>query len=421
MKCLVLIVAACILSAGSLTAAPQAPAAARRPLTNVIGAVVAVDAESRLMVVKADSGQDFTFAFDEAAAFLLVPPGEKSLDKATPISLADVSRGDRVFGRGETLDDGKTLPVHRLIVMSKAAIEKKNTAEQEEWLRRAISGRVMEVRARTKEIVVQVARMPRQRGGPSGAPMRTAAAGGAAGTPAAANAPGAAAGPQATGPGAFGRAFGGPANITVQVFDATVLRHYAPDSVKFADAKESAFAEIKPGDLVRVLGELNIDGLNLNYKAEKLVSGAFQIIGGTIAAVSPASNEIKLKLTYPAQENATVLLSNDTQLKVVPKEMVTALLQRFGGPGAQRVSENWLNGLPPIGVGELKVGEGVLVFATTGKTAARFTAINFVAGMQPYLTYLASLPRARSAGDQGMSWSLPGGLDAGMGGGMGLP
>ena len=40
-----------------------------------------------------------------------------------------------------------------------------------------------------------------------------------------------------------------------------VIRRYAPDSVKFADAKESTLAEIKVGDQVRARGDKS-DGRN---------------------------------------------------------------------------------------------------------------------------------------------------------------
>src|ERR1700728_1918845 len=74
------------------------------------------------------------------------------------------------------------------------------------------------------------------------------------------------------------------------VIDASAadFRRYSPESVKFADAKPSSFAELQPGDTLRALGDKNEDGTHL--KAEELVSGAFQTLAGTVESVDQAAN-----------------------------------------------------------------------------------------------------------------------------------
>ena len=48
--------------------------------------------------------------------------------------------------------------------------------------------------------------------------------------------------------------------IAIVVAKSTVARRYAPDSVRFADAKVSRIDEIKVGDQVRVRGEKSENG-----------------------------------------------------------------------------------------------------------------------------------------------------------------
>src|SRR5258708_6872189 len=62
--------------------------------------------------------------------------------------------------------------------------------------------------------------------------------------------------------------------LTIGVGAKTVVRCYAPDSVKFIDAKPGTLAEIKKGDQVRALGEKSPDGAR--YPAEEVVSGTFR-------------------------------------------------------------------------------------------------------------------------------------------------
>ncbi len=221
------------------------------------------------MTVKTDAGDQVTLVFEEDASFLRVPPGEKTLGKAIPIALAEIGRGDRVYTRGQPLPDGKTLPTRQLIVMAKAAIEQKREQEREEWQRRGIIGAVSELRSGKKEIVVQA------------------------------------------------RTREGPQSLLVQVSDSTRFRRYAPDSVKFSDARSSSFPELKVGDQLRALGEKSADGAS--YKAEQVVSGTFQTIAGTVSSVKVEANEVKIT-TFPGRQTVTVVLNKDSLLRRFPKE-----------------------------------------------------------------------------------------------------
>jgi len=409
--------------------APAVAAAAARQ-TRVIGEVVAVDAESRLMAVKTDAGENYTFVFEDHSTCLQVPPGEKTLEKAVPMALADIIRGDRVYGRGQPLTDGRTIPVQQLIVMSLTSITKKHDADREDWDRRGILGTVVEVRARTKEIVLAA------RGG--------------------------------------GR-FGQPATTIVQIADKANFRRYAPDSVKFSDARPSSLADVKEGDYVRALGEKSADGAT--YKAAQVVSGSFRFVWGTVISVTPETNELKLK-SVPGGETVTVAVNRDSVLRVMPKEFGAAMGQRTmgglggagrpgmggqhppgapseaqvpprspapgappqagapglsGAPGSSpaadagmagrrsgmatgRGSEDLLERLPPTTLAEVKAGDTIMVFSTAGKSQSRVTAIAFVSGVE---AILAAVPREmpqRGGRGQGLTLGMPGSaLDMGMG------
>ena len=62
----------------------------------------------------------------------------------------------------------------------------------------------------------------------------------------------------------------------------TVIRRYAPDSVKFDDAKPGTLDQIKPGDQLRARGTKNADGNEL--AAEEIVSGTFRNVAGVVVA-----------------------------------------------------------------------------------------------------------------------------------------
>ena len=391
-KCFLTLGVTALALMGAQTPTPPAAGAQSRALTRVMGEVVAVDAESRLMTVKADKGENQTLVLEEDGAVLLVPPGETTLEKAKPIPLAEVNRGDKVYARGQPLPESGAIPVRQLVVMSKAAIEKKRDTEREEWQRRGILGTVGELRPKTKEIVLQ----SRAR-------------------------------------------FGAPAAVAVQVTDKTAFRRYAPDSVKFSEAKPSTLAELKAGDQLRALGEKSADGNT--YKADQIVFGTFRTFAGTVTAVNAENNEIKVKRVDGGQ-TLTVMLNKDSSLRRFPKEFAALMAQRMMGPGPggpagpprggtpptggtppaggatirRAGGDDLLDRLPPVTLAEIKAGDTVLVFSTAGKDPTRATAIAFVSGVEAFLQAMQAMASVRGGPAPGMTLGLPGGaLDMGIG------
>ncbi|GEM_PF-3864019 len=116
----------------------------------VVGEITAIEKDAKRIVVKTDNGVETTMIFDEKTVYLRVPPGEVTLDKATKISLEDISIGDRVLVFGNVAS-GKPVPIRQLVLMSKASI-----AQQQENARRGVVGRVITIDSDKKEITAIV-------------------------------------------------------------------------------------------------------------------------------------------------------------------------------------------------------------------------------------------------------------------------
>ena len=89
------------------------------------------------------------------------------------------------------------------------------------------------------------------------------------------------------------RTAGRPKPVVVAATAETKFRRYAPDSVRFSDAKPSAFADLKVGDQVRALGTKSADGAR--FTPDEIVTGAFQTISGSITEIDAEKKEIKIK------------------------------------------------------------------------------------------------------------------------------
>lgn len=383
----------------------------------VIGEVTAIDAAANRLTVKTDAGTSVSVMLNEKTAYMRLAPGEKTLANAVKIQLMDVTLGDRVWARGKVAEDQKSVPAIALVVMTKAALDEKHERERAEWRRRSVAGIVTALNPDTKEITL----------------------------------------------GMRGRVEATPVLITTA--GNVEFRRYAPDSVKFSDARPSSFAELKVGDQLRALGERSADGAR--FTPEKIVSGSFRTIGGAVTAVNAAASEIKIKDVQSGQP-VTIVVSRDSLLRRLPPEMAARLARRgarggdTGGsgdeaanaPGANRRETGarpsteggegerrpggagrWQNGdgaragrggfdfqemlerLPALGIDELKPGDMIIVSSTVGAEASRVTAIKLVAGVDELLK---TAPRRQ--GRQGGSVDSGLGLDSGpIDFGIGLP
>jgi hypothetical protein len=391
---------------------PQQTASTGITANTVIGEVTAIDASANRLTVKTDAGQIVSVALSEKTVYMRVAPGEKTLANAVKIQLQDVGVGDRVLARGHVADDQKSVPALALVVMTKADLAEKHEREREEWRRRGIAGIVAALNPETKEITLSL------------------------------------------------RGRGTAQQIVIPASASNVkFRRYAPDSVKFSDAKPSSFAELKVGDQLRALGDRSADGAR--FTPEEIVSGAFRTNGGTVTAVNAATNEIKIK-DIQNEQSLTVIVSKDSLLRRLPPEFAARLAQRrqraadeqnaAGGsprePGAQGSRQggedrrpDWAgrgqNGMgprtgrgfdfqemlerfPTISINELKPGDMVIVSSTVGAEASRVTAIALVAGVDDLLSFAQQRRQQRRQGGGGEGQGL-GGFESPIDFGIGLP
>ncbi len=353
---------------------------APRKADSVVGEVTAID--HRQLTLKPDTGGAVVITIGEGASLLRAQPGATSLTDASPVSLEELALGDRVLVRGRLSDDKTTLAARQVVVMTKGDISQKREAEQADWRKRGVLGTVTAVDTAKREITLQ----PRR--------------------------------------------FGAASPIALPTADRKIaFRRYAPDSVKFSDAKPSALGEVQVGDQLRALGDRSQDGTT--FLAEQIVFGTFRTIVGDVVAVDVAKRELAVKAD-DAGDRLSVSVGPDARLRRLPPEMAARLAgprEGTGGPpgsgpgaggwGARREggggSEDLLERLPVLTLAELKAGDRILVAGTKGSDVSRVTAIAVVSGLEA-LRSGAPTGNGRRMG-RGAEVGLPADLmDLGMGG-----
>lgn len=361
-----------------------------------LGEVKLIDANAKQITLKTDAGSVIVAALNDATSYMRVAPGETTLTNATKIAFTDVAEGDRVLAMGKTSDDRKTVVARTIIVMTKADIAKKQEAERAEWKRRGVLGIISALKPETKEITIST------------------------------------------------RTMAGQQSLIIPVSDKVEMRRYAPDSIKFADAKPASFEDLKVGDQLRALGDRNPAGTS--FTAEKVVTGSFKTVAGVVTAIDLATGELKIN-DMQTKQPLTIVVKNDAVLRKFPAAgeggmMMMARPGGAGGPGGQaqpagapgqgagpgggmRVGggggmnmQEMLEKLPTIAVAEVKVGDTIIVSSTKGADPSRLTAISLITGADTLLNMMA----ARQAQAGGPTTPNPAaGLGSGIQFGIGLP
>lgn len=316
----VLCVLALLASASVLTA--QTTASTSDPAItslSVMGVVTELKPDTRQVIVKTAAGNVVTVTLSDRTTFMRIPPGEKTKDKFVAIAATDFGVGDSVFARGRMTEDRKSMPALEFYVMSQSDIAQKRERERDDWRKRGVTGTVSSLNATTNEISLDT-RTPE-----------------------------------------------GPKPIVVAAGAQTQFRRYAPDSVRFTDAKPSSFAELKVGDQLRALGTKSADGVR--FTPEEIVAGSFQTIGGAITEINLEKREIKIN-DLLSKQPLTIVVTKDSSLRKYP--------------GTGDLQETF-DQLPAFTLPELKAGDSILISSTKGADPARVTAIAIVSGVGPLL------------------------------------
>lgn len=386
---LVLIASITVLSLIGISRAQAKPAGpGSAQVARAVGTIKTIQADS--ITVVPDSGGEINGTLTGSTKILRVPPGEKDLKNATLLTAQDLQPGDRVLVRGSASADGHFIAALAVIVMKQGDLSAQRQREREDWQKRGVGGLVSAVDLVSGTITIS--------------------SGG----------------------------FGATHTIAVHTAKNTILRRYAPNSVKFDDAKPAPLDQIKPGDQLRARGTRSPDGSEL--AAEEIVSGWFRNIAGTISAIDTASNTLTVQDTI-GKTAVVVKVSADSQLKKLPPEFAQRIAMRLkasaggngdhgtgtqasmmGGtppsagssmprrPGAMQNGngngppdlQRLLSRLPNSSLADLQKGDAVMIVSTQGGSAETATAITLLSGVEPILTAAPS----RSASMILSPWSL---------------
>ena len=351
--------------------------------TYVFGDLKSINAALQQLIVHTKRNE-VVVNINNQTKYLRVPPGETTLDKGEPITLAEVSVGDLIMARGRVATDQKSVPARQIIVMSKASVLLKQERDRAEWSTRGIIGHITALKAEGQEITL------------------------------------------------LARSSGGEKSLTIAAPEKAIFRRYAPGSVKFSDALPSSFTELKVGDQLRALGEKSADGAR--FTAEEIVTGSFRIVTGKIAAINVAANEITVSFlptvpaVVPTAPSVVVVVTKDSMLRRLSPELI-ALIAKMSKPtaaanpappanaqpaGSAVDVQALIERLPPLTIADLKVGDMVRVSSTTGTTPTRVAAIAL-------LTNIETLVNRPQAGAARGSASASLGLSSGALDGIGLP
>lgn len=353
---------------------------------NLAGGEVVSISGAKMTVSTVDGQIDVVISAN--TEFKRVAPDNPSLRNAVTASADDISVGDRILVSGMVAEDRKSVPARTVYLISKSDIEDRRRRETEAWRTRGITGRVTTYNPQTQAITVSI------------------------------------------------RGLVGETTLTLIPMEGVEYLRYAPDSVEFSQAKKSSFNEIAPGDSIRALGTRSAD--STEFVAEKIVTGAFVTVGGTITAVDEEKGEISLT-EVGTNRAVTIVVSKGSVLKQFPTDMVqrftggagamgggggTTVIrppqQGTGQPGAGAGAgmmrggaataglDDMFDRFPGTTIGDLKVGQMIAASSSKGTDPTRFNAIKLLSGVEAFLRAPQGGRRPGMGGDSDPGFTIPG-------------
>jgi len=390
----------CCFVTGLTSSRAQQPAPAT---AKAVGTVKATSGKS--ITLTAEGGGDINVVVQDGARLLRIEPGEKDLKNAAPLQLQDLQPGDRILVRGASGPDGKSLLAASVIAMKKADLAERHAHEREEWQKRGVGGLVSAVDPAPATVTISTS------------------------------------------------ALGAKKSLTVHISKDTVLRRYAPGSVKFDEATPAPLDQIKVGDQLRARGARSADDSEL--AADEVVSGSFRNIAGTIGSIDGAAGTISVS-DLATKKPVVVKFTESSQLRKLPPTMAQRIAARVKGapadtqrgganggtpaapPSAQKPADapvsrapasqqqgrgpgagegtgqgagqgqggapdlqQAIGRMPAATLADLQKGDAVMIVATSGAQDGTVVAITLLAGVEPIL-------QASPAGGQSIltPWSL---------------
>src|SRR6202166_4243701 len=355
-------------------ASGQEQVAAQQAVARGMGAIKTIHGNA--ITLTPDSGPDVAVTVQLNARIMRIAPGEKDLKNAAPVPLQELQVGDRVRVRGQASADGTSIAALEVIVIPRADLEARHDQERQDWQKRGLGGLVSAVDPAAGTVTISVTSL------------------------------------------------GGKKEIAVHASKSTVFRRYAPDSVKFDDAKPSTLQEVQPGDQLRARGDRSADGSELT--AEEIVTGAFRNVAGLVNSVDASAGTITVQ-DLLSKKPVQVKINAESQLHKLPPEMAQRIAMRLKGsmppgtPGAGASSssgsapkagdgaqsgnqssgmnsggggmggggtrqrgapdfQQMLSLMPPVTIADLHKGDAVLMVTTEGTASSGGTAITLLSG-----------------------------------------
>ncbi|HEV3510283.1 MAG TPA: DUF5666 domain-containing protein [Candidatus Sulfotelmatobacter sp.] len=369
MKSKILAVMAVLATAIGIAAAQAAGPSA---IAKQIGTIKSINGNA--ITLTPESGADVPVTVEDGARILKLNPGEKDLKNATPIQLQDLKAGDKVRVRGHAAGQG--IDALEVLVITSSAVDAVREQIRQDWQKRGVGGLVSSVDPADGTVTISVTSLS------------------------------------------------GKKEVTVKTAKNTVIRRYAPDSIKFDDAKPSTLAEIHRGDQLRARGERSADGSEVT--AEEIVSGSFKNVAGVVNSVDASAGTINVQ-DLLTKKPVVVKVTPESQLHQLPPEMAEMIAMRLrknlpagtpgaggarpeaagnGAPGGQRPAggetgnggmgggmrqggsrdfQSMLNRMPAVTLSDLHKGDAVLIVATEGSGTGGGTAITLLSGVEPIL------------------------------------
>jgi hypothetical protein len=261
----------------ALTALLVAPLASAQQAAagKYLGAITSINGDT--LTVKTTQGDSRQVQVPANAILKRIEPGQTNLSAAVDMQYSDLAVGDRVLVNIDPASTAAVPAALRVVAIKAADVQKKQQQEAEAW-QRGVGGLVKSVDTSSGVIVVS------------------------------------------TGGGSTAQ------TTTVKTTQATILKRYAPGSVRFDEAVAAPIASIQPGDQIRARGQKTTDALT----ADEVVSGGFRNISGTITSTDPANSTLVVK-DLVTKKQVTVHMGAETQIRRLPDRMAQFIAMRLKG------------------------------------------------------------------------------------------
>ena len=323
-----------------------------------VGTITAIAGDT--LTIKTDAGEVHQVAVPSSAVIKQLAPGQRDLSSAQDIKASDLAIGDRVLVKLDPNATGTPAQALQVVAMKQTDIAQQQQKQREDWQRNGADGLVKSVDPANNVVVITKG---------VGPALRT---------------------------------------IMVHITKDTKLLRYAPNSIRFADARPAPLEAIQVGDQLHVRGQKKEDGSEI--AATEVVSGGFRNISGVVSSVDSGASTLIVK-DLVTKKNVTIHITPDAEMRRLPEMMARMIAAAFKGeaggaaahpqggsgqagngsgtPGAGQGHRNGggmeqvLSRAPAVQLGDLKKGEAVMLVSTQGSTEV--TAIKLLVGVEPLL------------------------------------